>query len=173
MTASWDLVSYRGKRYLENLLGLGLIVVLALIFFVYVDRLVISAERASVQQTLSILRQGVQVFMFSKMIEDGRRDFAKYRDGNPFALLSRMPRDYAGEYSARDGAQVPAGRWYFELDSRQAVYRFMHRPWWSGETGGREIRLRLEYLPAEGDPLPLKLLEVEAGKTIAKEKSTN
>lgn len=172
MKPAWDPVSYRSKRYLENLLGFGLMAVMVLIFFVYVDRLTISAERASVQQTLSILRQGVQVFMFSKMVDSRQRDFAEYANGNPFALLSRMPEHYAGEYSARDGEQVPAGHWYFDLDSRQAVYRFRNRPLWNEADGDREIRLSLQYAPAS-NPLPLRLLEVATGNTLAKQQGTD
>jgi hypothetical protein len=160
VTAVWDPVSYRGKRYLENLLGLGLIAALLLIFFVYINRLAIAAEEAGVQQSLSILRQGVQIFMLGKMI-DGERRFEKYDNGNPFAMLPKAPADYAGEYSARDGRQVPDGRWYFELDSRQAVYRFMNKPFWKDGTGEKEIRLSLRFEPAEG-PLPLKLREAPA-----------
>lgn len=159
MKALWDPVSYRSKRYLENLLGLGVIAVLLLIFFVYVDRLATDVEQAGVQQTLSVLRQGVQVFMLSKMI-DGERRFEKYDNGNPFAMLLKTPEDYAGEYSARDGLRLPAGRWYFELDTRQAVYRFMNAPLWKDETGEKEIRLSLRFEPAEGNALPLKLREV-------------
>lgn len=157
--ALWDPVSYRSKRYLENLLGLGLIAVLVLIFFGYINRLAIAAEEAGVQQTLSILRQGVQIFMFSKMI-DGDRRFEKYDHGNPFAMLSKTPEDYAGEYSARDGLRVPAGRWYFELDNRQAVYRFMNAPLWEDQAGKKEIRLSLRFEPAADNALPLKLREV-------------
>lgn len=159
MKPLWDPVSYRSKRYLENLLGLGLIAVLVLIFFVYVNRLAIDVEQAGVQQTLSVLRQGVQVFMLSKII-DGERRFEKYGNGNPFAMLSKTPEDYAGEYSARDGMRVPAGRWYFEPDSRQAVYRFMNAPLWEEEAGKKEIRLSLRFEPAAGNALPLKLREV-------------
>lgn len=158
MKALWDPVSYRSKRYLENLLGLGLVAVLVSIFFVYVSRLVVSTERSAVQQTLSVLRQGVQVFMLSKVI-DGDRRLEKYDHGNPFAMLSQTPEDYAGEYSARDGLRVPAGNWYFELDSRQAVYRFMNAPLWKDQTGKKEIRLSLRFEPAAGDALPLKLRE--------------
>ncbi|HEX7028056.1 MAG TPA: hypothetical protein VF268_12505 [Gammaproteobacteria bacterium] len=173
MRATWDFVSYRGKRYLENLLGLGIIVVLALIFFGYVNRLVISAEQATVQQTLSILRQSVQMYMFSKMLEEEQGDFAKYDGGNPFAMLAQVPRDYAGEYSAQDGVQVPAGRWYFDLDSRQAVYRFMNQPLRNEEAGSREIRLSLQYVRRPGNPLPLRLVQVETDKTMVKQKGTN
>lgn len=157
----WDPVSYRSKRYLESLLGLGLIAVLVLIFFVYANRLAKSAEEAGVQQTLSTLRQGVQIFMFSKMI-DGEQRFEKYDNGNPFAMLSKTPEDYAGEYSARDGLRVPPGRWYFELDSRQAVYRFVNAPLGKDGTGKKEIRLSLRFEPGEGNALPLKLREVSA-----------
>lgn len=159
MRAAWDPVAYRSKRYWENLLSLGIICVLASISFAYINRLAAGVEQASVQRTLSILRQSVQVVMVEKIISGDWREFERYDDGNPFAMFAQMPGRYAGEYTARDGLQVPAGRWYFELDSRQAVYRFMNQlPW--DETGKKEIRLSLQFEPAGGNALPLKLLEV-------------
>lgn len=146
----------RASRNFENIIG-GLVILLMMSgFYFYAEKLAVAAERESIQQTLSVIRQGINVFMFHKMISGESLDFRQFRHGNPVTMLSVFPGNYAGEFSAEDAASAPAGKWFFERDSRQLVYR----PAYADALNKSELRFRLEYDVNAQNSLPLRLLEV-------------
>jgi hypothetical protein len=116
----------RAKRYLEWLISGLLIGVVVLILFGKLNRLAASTERESVQQTLSAVRMGIQIFIFKNMLQGKHDDLSGYENTNPMDMLSHPPGNYAGAYSAEQSVEVPSGRWYFDLSSQQLAYRMTY-----------------------------------------------
>jgi hypothetical protein len=132
----------RAKRYFEWLISGLLIGGVLLILFSKLNQLALSVERESIQQTLSTVRMGVQIFIFKNMIEGKHRDLRSYENMNPIEMLGHPPENYAGAYSAAQSTEVPSGRWYFDLSSRELVYRMTYLLF--GDASGKtELRYRL------------------------------
>jgi hypothetical protein len=133
-----------------------------LVFFGQVEKISVIAERESVQQCLSSLRVGIQFFILSDMVNGKAADMRVYEDTNPmqFQDQTKLPVNYAGEFSAEEAAAVAAGRWYYDTTARQLVYRVSHYPLYEGDTR-KELRYRLRSSDTADDLYSLRLSAVE------------
>jgi hypothetical protein len=136
----------RAKRYLEWLISGLLISVVLLVLFSKLNQLAVAAEREGVQQTLSTLRMGVQIFIFKNMIAGKHHNLRDYENTNPIDMLAIPPSNYVGAYPADQSAEVSPGRWYFDLSSQELVYRMSY--FLMGQDNGKtELRYRLIRVP--------------------------
>jgi hypothetical protein len=152
----------RGKRWLERLIALILVLVVVLVFFAQVEKISVVAERESVQQCLSSLRLGIQFFILTDMVNGKTADIRVYEDTNPmqFQDQAKLPVNYAGEFNAQEAAAVGAGRWYYDKTANQLVYRVSHYPLYEGDVR-TELRYRLRFSDVADDLFSLHLSAVE------------
>jgi general secretion pathway protein G len=117
------------------LLTLGL-----LYFFSYHEEL---GESTAVSLTLRNMRSGLRYRMAAMAIKQGVEDYRPLLGENPVNWLEKPPDGYVGE---RYGEVVAAERgiWYFDLQTRQLVYRPHHQRYLQGN-GGKSERTELRF----------------------------
>lgn len=149
----------KSKRWLERLVALILVLILVSVFFVRVEKISIVAERESVQQCLSSIRVGVQMFVLSDVMRGRIADMRAYENANPMRLQDqeKLPVNYAGEFSAEEAAGLRGGQWYYDTTAGQLVYRVSHYPLYEGDAR-RELRYRLRF---SDDIFSLRLVELK------------
>lgn len=73
---------------------------------------------------------------------------------NPFLLLARRPKNYAGTVDVSDPAQLKRGRWYYDTASGDVIYRVRSEQWFKSALSGparARFRVVLEYTDRDGD----------------------
>lgn len=156
------MVSEKSKRWLERLIALILVSILVLVFFGRIEKISVIAERESVQQCLSSMRVGIQMFVLTDITRGRVADMRAYENANPMRFQDRekLPLNYAGEMNAAEAAALGRGLWYYDTSAGHLVYRVSHYPLYEGDTR-RELRYRLRFSEAQGDIFSLRLLELE------------
>lgn len=149
----------KSKRWLERLVALILASILVLVFFERVEKISIIAERESVQQCLSSIRVGVQMFVLTDVARGRIADMRAYENTNPMRLQdqTKLPMNYAGEFGSAEAAELGNGQWYYDTTAGQLVYRVSHYPLYEGDAR-RELRYRLRF---SDDIFSLRLVELK------------
>jgi len=104
------------------------------------------AERASVEQTLGILRGAMHLQMADRLLHPASLPMSQLAGANPMNWLAEPPPNYVGEYAAPRPGQVPPGNWYFDINDRTLIYvpNFTdHLQTAAGEKGKLRFRSRL------------------------------
>lgn len=155
------MASEKSKRWLEWMIALILVSIVVLVFFQKIQKVVIVAERESVNQCLSSIRVGIQLFILSDIVRGKVADMRAYENSNPIQFQKEPPPNYAGEFGAEEAANVRDGQWYYDTSANQLVYRVSHYPLFNNDYR-KELRYRLQFSESgDNNPLKLRLLAVE------------
>jgi hypothetical protein len=149
----------KSKRWLERLIALILASIAVLVFFERVEKISLIAERESVQQSLSSMRVGIQMFVLTDITRGRTADMRAYENANPmrFQDQEKLPVNYAGEFGAEEAANVRNGQWYYDTSAGHFVYKVSHYPLYENDAR-RELRYRLRFAD---DVFSLRLVDVE------------
>lgn len=155
------MTSERSKRRLERLIALILASIMVLVFFAKVEKISVAVERESVQQSLSSIRVGIQMFVLSDIIRGGgTADMRSYENTNPMRFQEKLPMNYAGEFDPEETANIVGGQWYYDKSANHLVYRVAHYPLFEGDSR-RELRYRLQFSDAADEVSSLRLVVAE------------
>lgn len=154
----------KSKRWLERLIALILVSAVVLAFYGRAQRIFVVVERESVQQFLSSVRLGIQIFVLTDIARGRVADMRAYNHTNPMRLQDqeKLPVNYAGELDVEAATGVSGGQWYYDKSVGQLVYRVMHYPLFENDDR-RELRYSLQFSNIAGDAFSLHLIEVKAG----------
>ncbi|MBA3581094.1 MAG: hypothetical protein H0W44_01435 [Gammaproteobacteria bacterium] len=119
----------RSEKYLQYALGFLLAGMVTWAMLSRLQSLEKEIELSGIDQTLSLLRQGLQIYHFRKMLEHAE---VLPQNSNPFNALQVAPIHYAGEYASSSDA-IPGGQWYFDLSKQYVVYRFKQTDFFHNE----------------------------------------
>ena len=158
MILAW-ISRYFANRYFQYLIC-GLIAgVCWAVFFSYTERLSASTEKELINHTLSILRRGVQVYIFEQMITGRKVDYEKYHHSNPMNMLMPPPNNYIGEWKGEEVKNRKPGFWYFELETNQLVYRPFYRDALEYPEK-EELRVMVVFNPEQNDLRSISLIKI-------------
>lgn len=76
------------------------------------------AEQATMEYTLQAIKTGLQIRLAELIITRRQQEATQLEVENPTQWLSKMPADYAGDYSE----PPQSGAWYYDVPVRQLVY---------------------------------------------------
>ncbi len=130
----------RELNYFQKLVGVIIISIVVLVFFAKINRLAVATEQESIQQTLSVIRSGIQIYSLNAVMTGRSSDLASYENANPVSMMRSPPLNYAGEYAANKSIQVPEGSWYFDTTNKELVYEALN-----DDVFGKELRYRLDF----------------------------
>lgn len=113
----------------------------------YLD-LLVDVEKASMEQTVGILRSAVGMKV-AKLIVDGKVSSLKdYEGTNPVDLLAEVPKNYDGETGERQEKKEHSGFWSFDKTSGLLIYKVKNKAAFHSEINGFDqarFRLGLVY----------------------------
>ena len=159
MILAWITQNF-GNRYYQYLIAALMIGICYTVFFFYAEKLSVSAERELVNQTISIMRRGLQIHMFNQMITGEKIDYRKFANGNPMNFLDSTPANYIGESREADIADRKPGFWFFDLDAKELVYRPLYKKSLRSPKK-HELRLAIVFQPDKPNINSVALLEKE------------
>jgi general secretion pathway protein G len=103
------------------------------------------AERTHVVSIVGNLQSALGLEVAERALEQGIPAVVALQGSNPMDLLQPPPANYAGEKQDVDPAAEKGGRWYFDLDARELVYRVeFEENFRSSLAGPARIRLALK-----------------------------
>jgi hypothetical protein len=112
-----------GAGLAEMVVMTCLILVFIWIAAVKIWELRVAAERTHVISMIGKLRSSLGLQVAERALEQGIPAVIALQGGNPMDLLQAPPHNYKGELQAADPAAIEGGRWYFDSDARELVYR--------------------------------------------------
>lgn len=132
-----------GSSWLELALSIAFITVFAAVLLAALKDVQGMAERAEADAVIMNLRSALRLQVAERIVEGRQRELSGFPGANPVAWLEKPPAGYLGE-SRGSPAGATAGRWYFDLATRELVYvpraveRFRRQ-----DGGGPEVRWRV------------------------------
>jgi len=164
---------------LELIFAVIVILVLISVFLNYMIVMLARAERAMVENSITQMNSALRMQAMQVYVDDASDGIAAMRHANPVRLLERQPEwdvsdqvksarlaamvrarseatlpNYAGELEGDAAAELDAGSWYFDTDSRALVYIVRNAELFRSELPGRarlRYRLELDYDDQDGD----------------------
>jgi hypothetical protein len=131
-----------GASLVETVLLTCLILIFIWIATLKIWELRVAAERTHVISLMGKFRSGLGLEMAERAVEQGIPSVVALQGSNPMELLEVPPANYIGELQGADPAAVEGGRWYFDLDARELVYRVEFDEYFSSSLPG-PARIRL------------------------------
>lgn len=112
------------------------------------------AEKASMEQTVVVLRSAMQLRAAALLVRDRLNDVKQLESDNPMNWLSDRPANYIGVFADPPPADISAGKWYFDGRHKLLVYVPQRtRHFVPGTDGQTAIRFRVQIdvglLPGE------------------------
>ncbi len=126
------------------------IVVISILFLFAYQRyldLLVDVEKASVAQTLGILRSATGMKV-AKLIVDGKIGaLPDYEGSNPVKLLAEVPENYRGETANPLVFREQDGIWFFDTKAGLLVYQVKNREaFFSEMEGSNQARFRMQLV---------------------------
>ena len=112
----------RGVSLLDFLIAVILIGAFMLAFLDRLDAFRESAERVAMQQLARELGWALRLRAAELMLANRNDEIGRLEGANPIEALDMQVANYAGAGSSAEEAAVPAGRWYFNRQTRELVY---------------------------------------------------
>jgi general secretion pathway protein G len=112
-----------GASLAEMVVMTSLILVFVWVAAVKIWELRVAAERTHVITMIGKLRSALGLQVAERALEQGIPAVIAMQGSNPMDLLQVPPHNYRGELQAADPAAMVGGRWYFDTDARELVYR--------------------------------------------------
>jgi hypothetical protein len=124
------------------------LVTLFLVFGRQMQTVQAQGERLAVRFTLKILREALRLEQILKRAPPTTAATGTV-SRNPFALLTSLPANFAGEISSNKVDTVTPGNWVFDPQCGCVGYRLMYPQWLEPEQFADVIWFRLTQTPGE------------------------
>jgi len=132
-------LEWRNHKRFQLLAALAVVALLFGVFMQRVTHLSAESERVAADQSVVTMTTLLTQVVVKHAVLGKLNELQVFADTNPMRLveaqLGVVPANYAGEMHRAQAAQVSHGKWFFDLDSRELVYRYISRP--------EQLRLRL------------------------------
>ena len=162
----------RGARGFSLIELVAVIVVIAVLAAVFLDRVLWyqeRAEKAAMESVVGVLRGALHLQAVRRLVAGQGPELSELVDENPMTWLATRPGNYAGMRTPDAAATVPVGHWYFDVADRSLVYRLRQHRYFDAPEGERaEVKFRtvVDYGAADsGTVAVLRSLDIRAVRT--------
>lgn len=139
-----------GSTLLELAVAGAVIGIIVTVFLSHMLRYQEVAEKTVMETTVINMRTGLKWRMAELMVKDRMQDLGAVAQENPIDWLAAPPANYVGQLA--DPAAAPPGSWYYDIGSRQLVYRpDRSRHLRPGPGGEKLIRFRVTATTHPGE----------------------
>lgn len=129
------------------------IIIISTLVTVLLDRVLYyqeAAEKTNMEQMVGTLRSALQMRVADSLIKGPAGGLQGIADENPMDWLAQRPTHYVGERFGAQADEVAKGSWYFDLKSRQLVYRLKRSSYFLRHSDGyAEIRFAVRVVYAQ------------------------
>ena len=137
----------KGFTLIELLIVIGIVAILAGMFFSRVLVYQELAEKAAMQQVVSAVQSGL-ILEYGHRMASGMGPLANnITHENPIDWLARKPTNYAGEFNKVYPAAIEPGNWAFDKETHELVYFPNHVEYFvPAKQGVRWIRYHTRFV---------------------------
>lgn len=123
LTAPRTLGYYARSAWFQGAIYLLLAVLLGARLLVALNEAQERAEKLAVELTVRNMRTGMQLAMGEALMHRREGEIASWVGSNPVRWLGAPPDGYLGECSGAEARALPVGRWCFDRERHELVYR--------------------------------------------------
>ncbi|MDB4470797.1 type II secretion system GspH family protein [Deltaproteobacteria bacterium] len=140
----------KGFTYLELVVVIAIISILAVFALDRYRRLLVDVERTTVEQDLGIMRSAIGMQVASQFLSGNMDGLNGLVSSNPMDMLAEQPKNYLGPISNQEPNEIEPGHWYFDTDIRALVYLVRNSDYFETELRG-VARIRFKIYPVYAD----------------------
>lgn len=112
----------QGFTFLELILVMCLIAILAIVALDNYRSVLAQAERVTIEQNINMLQNSASTLVAEAIVTGEAEALASYHKANPMHFLLKPPSNYLGEFSQPNLSDMSSGNWYFDTASECLVY---------------------------------------------------
>ena len=123
-----------------------LVIIFILVFFNYTNRISVTLEKTSIQQTKNIINSTLMVVFASYAVKSELESLNELIGSNPFRYLetySQLPATYRGDIGV-DQSEIRTPGWYFDRANGLAIYKPLY------DDKDYYFRIELDYRDVDG-----------------------
>jgi prepilin-type N-terminal cleavage/methylation domain-containing protein len=136
----------RGFTYLELVVVIAIISILAVFALDRYRHLLVDVERTTMEQDLGIMRSAIGMQVASHFVAGDMAGLNELVRSNPMDQLAEQPKNYLGKISNQEPGELKSGHWYFDTDTSALIYLVRNADYFKTELGG-VARARFKIYP--------------------------
>ena len=140
----------KGFTYLELVVVIAIISILAVFALDRYRRLLVDVERTTVEQDLGVMRSAIGMQVASQFLSGNMAGLNELVNSNPMDMLAEQPKSYLGPISNQEPNELEPGHWYFDTDTGVLVYLVRNSDYFETELRG-VARIRFKIYPVYAD----------------------
>jgi len=139
-----------GFTYLELVVVIAIISVLAFFALDRYQRLLVDVERTTMEHDLGVMRSAIGMQVADHFLAGEMAALAGLVRSNPMDLLAEQPKNYLGPIAHNEPHELEAGSWYFDTDTETLIYLVRNSAYFETELS-KPTRARFKIYPVYAD----------------------
>ncbi len=145
-TQSFPSSSQRGFTFLELVVVVSIISILAVVALNYYYKLLVDVERTSMRHDLGVMRSAVSMQVAGHFATGNMAGLKKLTGSNPMDLLAEKPNNYLGVISHYRLEEIEKGTWFYDSRKGVLIYLVRSQLYFKTELQG-SARIQFKILP--------------------------
>jgi len=140
----------RGFTFLELVVVIAIISILAVVALNYYYKLLVDVERTSMEHDLGVMRSAVSMQVAGHFAAGNMAGLEELIDSNPMDLLAEKPNNYLGVISRYRLENIEPGSWFFDSRAGELVYLVKNQLYFETKLKG-PARVSFKIFPIYSD----------------------
>lgn len=140
----------KGFTFLELVVVITIISILAVFAFDRYYRLLVDVERTTMEHDLGVMRSAIAMQVASYFVAGKMPELETLLGTNPMELLAEQPKNYLGVRSRQNIDGIEPGNWFYDADAKLLVYVVRNTLFFETERA-KPARVRFKIFPVYSD----------------------